>query len=259
MEIEEETESRGREVTGISCYAEEKCTTVSNSAAARSGELFPGRPLVRPRICFKNASSGEGWNTECSKSYRHRASHTPGLFAIMCVCNRPKILGVSVMAESESISTALSTLLTRFSILPDVTFYDNGCNFARSVRLRLPWVLNETTVLMDRFHYRSHRCCSLFDPDTFQFCDTLLTSGAEALNRRLAASRTHIRYLSGENLIPFLYVRTLFLNLRARLRQDSNKDDIEDSDIQLYFNEIVPCTCARCTEKTMKKVDQNND
>lgn len=205
--------------------------TIANSEAAKCGELFPVRPLVRPRVRFKNASGGDLWNDDCSKQYRFHPSHTPGLFTIQCVCARPKLLGITVMSESEGIATALSSLITRFPNLPGTTFYDNACNFVRSIRLRLLWVLDETDVLTDRFHYRSHRCCSLFDPDTFPNCDKLLTSGAEALSKRIATSRNHIRYLSGPNLIPLLYARSLFINIRARVREFVEDDDIEDVDV----------------------------
>lgn len=61
-------------------------STVADSEAAKYAELYPGRPLLRPRIRFKNASSGEGWNEEFSKQYRFHASHSPGLFnTTMCV------------------------------------------------------------------------------------------------------------------------------------------------------------------------------
>lgn len=101
-----------------------KRVTVANSEAALRGELFPGRALVRPRIRFKNQSGEETWK-ECSKDYRHHGIHTPGLFTLQCVCEKPKLNGVPVMEESESPSTALTNLITRFPNIPRVTFYDN--------------------------------------------------------------------------------------------------------------------------------------
>lgn len=86
----------------------------------------------------------------------------------------------------------------------------------------------------------------MFDPDTFAQCDGLQTSGAESLNRRFAASRNHIRYLAGDNLVPFIYAKTVFLNLRTRARQNFDTEDIEDIDVNALFDEIVPCRCVRC-------------
>ena len=233
--------------------------TVANSTTALCGELYPGRPLVRPRILFKNNSYSEVFTDECSKYYRFHASHTPGLFTLQCVCNRPKILGVTVMRESESICTALSSLLSQFKILPDVVFYDNSCNFVRSTALRIPWIFENTYVFSDRFHYRSHKCCSLFDPDTFPQCDELVTSGADSLNRRWAASRNHIRYLSGRNLIPFLYSKTVFMNLGARVRKEIEKEDVEDCDIAAIFDRVVPCSWKRCVVRAVSEMKENSE
>lgn len=52
--------------------------SVAKSSAAICGELYPGRPLVRPRITFKNSTMTEGFDDECSKDYRYHASHSPG-------------------------------------------------------------------------------------------------------------------------------------------------------------------------------------
>ena len=78
--------------------------------------------------------------------------------------------------------------------------------------------VQNTQVLSGRFHYCTHRCCSIFDPGTLQMCDNMVNSIAEALNRRWSASRTHMRYLSGNNLIQFIYARSIFLNLRTYVR-----------------------------------------
>ena len=56
--------------------------TVSYSNAAKTGELYPRRPLVCPRISFKNGDLGEGWNERCAKDYLHHPFHSAGLFKI---------------------------------------------------------------------------------------------------------------------------------------------------------------------------------
>ena len=44
----------------------------------------------------------------------------------------PKLIGLSVMDECESVSTAMSVLLSRFKNLPQATYYDNNCNLEKS-------------------------------------------------------------------------------------------------------------------------------
>lgn len=106
--------------------------TVASSEAAIRGELFPGRPLIRPSIRFKN-KKGE-WREECAKDYRCSPTHSPGLFQVVCACEHPKLLGVTVMDRSESVSCAITNLFTRFHPLPKVVFYDNACNMTKSIR-----------------------------------------------------------------------------------------------------------------------------
>ena len=148
-----------------------------------------------------------------------------------------RVYGNSVICYSDTVP-----------VIPSHIFYDNACNLLKSMMLRFPRLAVEARLLCDRFHYRTHTCPSVFDPDTFSTCDNLLTSGAEAINSRLATSRSHIRFLSGENLVPFLFVKILFLNLRANVRRTTKKKDIEDVDVFKYARNSVPCRCDRCTQ-----------
>lgn len=181
--------------------------TVGNSEPTITGEVFPGHPLVRERIRFKDEDV-QTWK----KKYQYNKSHSPCLFTVVCSSEHPKLLGVSVMEESESIETAISALITRFPVLPRVCFYDNACNMSSSIGLRFKWMFERTTFVCDRFYYLSHRCSSLYDPDSFKECDEIPTSGAESLNKQWCASRTHIRYLGKDN------VRMFFMNMRAHVR-----------------------------------------
>ena len=85
----------------------------------RTGEIFPGRPDVRPRIGFCSTSKDENAHS-CHKHYFLSQSHSPGIFTVQCVCSSPKLLGLSVMLKCEGVSTALSVLLYSFKVLPKV-------------------------------------------------------------------------------------------------------------------------------------------
>lgn len=95
--------------------------SISSSAAALTGELFQGRPLVRTRV----KRVGRGRNNDgydCSKYYRIAASHTPGLFTVQCVCIHPKILGITVIQRDESLSMAITVLFFRFEVFQISSF-----------------------------------------------------------------------------------------------------------------------------------------
>ena len=107
--------------------------------ASRTCQLFPAHPFVWPCIDFGREKRSENLKT-CRKTYRKSDAHSPGIFTVQCVCRYPKLVGVSVMDECEGVSTALSVLLSRFKMLPNVCYYDNGCTMLESVVLHLPWV-----------------------------------------------------------------------------------------------------------------------
>lgn len=96
-----------------------------------------------------------------------------------------------------------------------------------------------------RSRFKTFKCCGLFDPDSFQFCDGLYTSGAEAQKKQWAVSRNHVRCFSGRNLVRFIQARYVMLNVRARIRSKCNNEDAEAVDLNATFEAIIPCSCQR--------------
>ena len=215
------------------------------SEAARTGEVFPGRPEVRPRVEFGSSSRTENLRS-CKKGYKASNTFSPGIFTVQCVCTNPKIIGVSVMMECEGISTALSILLSRFKILPRICYYDNACNMSRSIILRLPWINNTCTVVCDRFHYKGHICNSVWDPDSHPSCRIHASSAAESINRLWSLSKSHLRYLDSRNLMAFLAMRSVFINVRSMIRAKEKKTDINENLFREYVRNMWECPCIRC-------------
>ncbi len=81
-------------------------------------------------------------------------------------------------------------------------------------------------IVCDRFHYRTHTYSSIWDPDSYQTCRSHSSSGAESINYLWNFSKSHLRFLKPENLIPFLAARSVFMNVRANLRQEDKNADI---------------------------------
>ena len=167
--------------TAPSLSSKRSCWTVRNSEACKSGETFPEYPIVRLRIAF--VSTSRELKSTCAKNYKLSESYTPGIFTIQCVCFRRITLGVSVLLAQESTITAMNAISTRFASLFRRVFYENGCNPLLSAIIRVPTLLKHTQVLVDHFHYETHTCSNMFDPDIWAERDVMSTSGAEALNR----------------------------------------------------------------------------
>jgi len=203
--------------------------------AQRTGEFFPGRPQVRPRMDFGRSARTENARS-CRKVYTKSETHSPGIFTVQCVCSHPKLIGISVMEECEGVSTALSVLLARFRRLPRVCYYDNACNMSKSIILRCPWVNDECIIVCDRFHYHAHTCNSIWDPASYPSCADHATSGAESINHIWNFSKSHLRFLRPDNMMPFLATRAIFVNIRA-------------------FREFVrnkwKCSCDRCVSQAI--------
>ena len=141
-------------------------------------EIFPGNPIARPNMSFVSSSRIEK-SIKCRKSYRKSGLHSPGIFTVQCVSRYLKLFDFSVMNEFESVSTAMSILLSRFKHLAMAKYYDNGCNLSKSVLLRFQSIDDGTIIMNDRFHNRSHKCNTATDSDNYAICKSHHTLGAE--------------------------------------------------------------------------------
>ena len=104
----------------------------------------------------------------------------------------------------------------------------------RSIAVRAPWVNEKQFIFWDRFHYKSHTCNIVCDPDSYLSCTHHNTSGAESINHLSNFSESHIRYLNAENMTSFLEARAIFINIRTIVRQASKKTDIENVNIREF-------------------------
>ena len=126
---------RHREVTALANTADGNWF----SEAPKKGEFFVGRPQMRPSMTFGNSSQKENARNS-RKSTLKSDSQNPGIFTVQCVCDHPKLIGLSIMRECEGVSTALSIFLSWFKVLPRVSYHDNAFNMSRSITFRCPWV-----------------------------------------------------------------------------------------------------------------------
>ncbi len=200
---------------------------------------------MRPLLDFGLSSRRENaWS--CRKNYVKSDSHSPAIFTMQCICRNPKIIKMSVMRECEGVSTALLVLLSRFRKLPKVCYYDNACNMCKSITLRCPWLYNDCVVVCDRFHYYGHTCNTVCDPGSYLECDGHGTSGAQSMNHVWNFSKSHLWFLRPDNLMPFLALQSIFLNVRSCIRQKNGRQDILMSDFRSYVRTRWVCYCGKC-------------
>ena len=148
--------------------------------------------------------------------------------------------------RAESTALALSSVLMYFLLPPRVVFYDNSCNTIGAALLRIPWLLLFVLLIVDRFHFRSYVCNSLFDADPYVCLDHMNTSSAECINARIKRSLFSMRFINGESLVTYLSIRFELLNLVAKHVEMTKQTDTEDSDITLTFNKVYCCDRQCC-------------
>lgn len=101
----------------------------------------------------------------------------------------------------------------------------------------MPWVNDRCILVCDRFHYKGHKCNSFWDPDSYVSCADHGTSSVEAINQLWTFSKSHMRFLRPENLMPFLAARSVFLNVRSSVREATCKTDITTKMLLQYNRE----------------------
>ena len=116
----------------------------------------------------------------------------------------------------------------------------------KSVILRVPWINNDCLIVCDRFHYKSHRCNSVRDPDSYISSSEHPKSGAESVNHMWVFSKSHLQFLKPTNVVLFIAARAVFLSIRARTRERTGKSDINPKMLREYLLETFICKCQRC-------------
>ncbi len=150
------------------------------------------------------------------------------------------------MDVCEGVSTALSVLLSRFKVLPRACYYEKECNMLKSVAIRTPWVNEKCLIVSYRFHYRSHNCNIVTDPDSYSWCTPHSTSTAESINQQWKFSKSHVQFLASHNLMPYLSIRIVSINIAARVREENKAQEIEESRYHRFTRDFYTCSCILC-------------
>lgn len=101
-------------------------------------------------------------------------------------------------------------------------------------------------ILVDRFHFKSHLCSEIFDPDSYRSHDGHKTTSAEAINSRMERIVPFLRYVCGELLVLHLTIRFSLLNIVTQFRRQYGKDELKDEDLWSFFGQCMKCECVCC-------------
>lgn len=131
-------------------------------------------------------------------------NHSAGILSGTCSCSQHIERGFYLMTSNESIAMVLSLRLM-FHLYLGVMFYDNCCNCADSVSLRVPSIFPKSIDRVDPFHYgKSHKCASAHDPESSKGAYDMNGSASESSNSGTSRLRRSVRYLGSECAMPYL-------------------------------------------------------
>lgn len=109
---------------------------------------------------------------------------------------------------------------------------------------------------MDRFHFKSHSYCVVFDPDAYPSMDADKTTTSESLNARIEKTVPYIRYVSSDTLIPFLKIRIASMNVVTGYRRRYEVYDVDDADVWGFFKKNIPCSCESCSTVAVIRIEE---
>ena len=209
--------------------------------ACRTKCIFPGLRQYRPAITFDGLES-----RNCSKIYNKFEFHRPGLLTTQCVCTHPKLRSFRSLLQPESTAFASCVCITHDRIPLAVIVYDNSCTVWSSIVMRMPWLLHISKIVVDKFHYPSHICTSLYDSQCFPAMRSFPTSGAESVNVRIARFINFSQYLTGDNLVRFMTASFSFHNFSVELLWKYESTNLGDRDYRADFRALSGCSCEGC-------------
>ena len=130
---------------------------------------------------------------------------TPGIFTLFCTHGIS--YGFSLTEDCESPRTPFDIFKTRFKKAPSTIIYDNACKLHSFCLNREPDFFKNTLFLVDRFHYRGHKACSLG-----YCCDLYLsfnhkiinTSVNEQANSSIQKLKPQLSYMKVPNFMKTL-------------------------------------------------------
>ncbi len=120
------------------------------------------------------------------------------------------------MTAMEAIIPALRTTIN-VQKLPRVFYNGNAYNLGRSIVLRVPQVNDSCLVVCDCIHHGPHKCESICDTESYNSCSNHATSGAESINRFWVSSKSHMSFLDPGDVVSFLAVRAVCLNVKESI------------------------------------------
>lgn len=215
-----------------------------NDNFMESGVWAPDFPVIRPSPFGQDKRSTgkrhqEAEPPSCIKNYSSHNVFSPGTFVVTCLCHHPKCVAVVTLKKSEGCRMPLNFIIERTARLPSTVVYDFACGTMRSALGISAELLRKTNFVIDRFHFRGHKACSLaLHANSHASLTRRNTASQEQRNSLLRPLERTLRGASKKNFMNFTILAHALQNGRARFR------DILDTDVT-FRNANQPSSAGR--------------
>lgn len=147
------------------------------------------------------------------------------------------------MISDKAIDMIIRLRLMYFVLFP-FSFYDNCCNYATGLNLRVPWILAKSTDRVDIFQYiKSHNFGSSHDLASAHEADNQNGSAAESAKSGISRVKRTVRYLGPDNDGSFLAARMLFTTINQKAKIITGLSEIWSLRLEELGSQLMPCNC----------------
>jgi len=189
---------------------------------------------VRYKGKDRHAADAEGDADASDKAFFIKSGLKQGVLNF--VCPHTVTLVLRCLFRSESVREALSIILERFPILPEVSFYEVACRLDKNALRRGRPILREhkARCILDRPHSTTRTCSPIYMPDeNLGSTAGVATQAAEVSHSIAVANRTSSAFLPPQTYMVHKMVQVAMMNIRKLQRLASSNTTGENADIPL--------------------------
>ena len=130
------------------------------------------------------------------------------------------------MESAESPRTPFNLLMCHFNNMPGLIIYDNSCHLHNFALKREPTRFKNTRFMIDRLHYRNHKCTRGYSMDSYVSDDKIKNTNSQAneqVNSLLRRLSTPVGGMSSDNAKHHVSVFLALRNIDINVNYANNK------------------------------------
>lgn len=111
-------------------------------------------------------------------------------------------------------------------------------------------------LVVDRFHFTGNNCENVFNENVHRLLDGDRSVAAEVINSVIDKCVSHIYYLRGNNVLPFMKILFSYLNSCEYKRGFIGRSDLEDEELGQLMRSRFTCNGDCCYHTTLDDTER---